>query len=45
MAGGFIEDIAQKLRIIPNLDREHSSNGVDALRKFPSPENWHDHVE
>ena len=45
MAEGFIEDLAQKLRIIPNLDREHSSNGGDALRKFPSSDNWHDHVE
>ena len=40
----FIEDIAQRLRIIPNLDREHSSSESGDLRKYPDPENWHDHI-
>ena len=45
MARTFIESIAQKLRIIPDLDREHSSLESTDLRKFPDPEDWHDHVE
>ena len=45
MARTFIEKIAQKMRIIPDLDREHSSGTTDQLRKYPSPDKWHDHVE
>ncbi|NRB12375.1 MAG: molybdopterin-dependent oxidoreductase, partial [Candidatus Thalassarchaeum sp.] len=45
MADSLIEELAQKLRIIPNLDREHSPESGAALRKFPSPDDWHDHVE
>ena len=41
----LIEDIAQKLRIIPDLDREHSSSESVNLRKFPDSKDWHDHVE
>jgi len=44
MAQSLIERIAQGLRIIPNLDRAHAS-GAGALRRFPSPDEWHDHVE
>ena len=45
MAESFIEKFAQKLRIIPNLDREHSDGNSEELRKFPSPEEWHDFKE
>ena len=45
MAESFIEKFAQKLRIIPNLDREHSDGNSEDLRKFPSPEEWHDFKE
>ena len=45
MAESFIEKFAQKLRIIPNLDREHSDGNAEGLRKFPSPDEWHDFKE
>ena len=45
MARTFIEKIAQKMRIIPDLDRAHSSGSTDELRKYPNPDDWHDHVE
>ena len=45
MAETFIEKFAQKLRIIPNLDREHADGNSQELRKFPSPEEWHDFKE
>ena len=45
MARTFIEKIAQKMRIIPDLDREHSKGSTGELRKYPDPENWNDHVE
>jgi anaerobic selenocysteine-containing dehydrogenase len=45
MANTFIESIAQKLRIIPNLDRDKPAYTQGPLRKFPAPEAWHDHVE
>ena len=45
MAESFIEKFAQKLRIIPNLDREHSDGNSEELRKFPSAEEWHDFKE
>ena len=45
MGKSFIEDIAQRLRIIPNLDRERSGGAKTALKSFPEPEDWHDHVE
>ena len=38
MGKSFIEDIAQRLRIIPNLDRERSSGAKTALKSFPEPE-------
>ena len=41
----LIENIAQRLRIIPNLDRKKSKGSVGPLRTFPDPEDWHDHVE
>ena len=40
----LIEDIAQKLRIIPDLDREYSSLESVNLRKFPDSKDLHDHV-
>ena len=45
MAESFIEKFAQKLRIIPNLDRQHSDGNSEELRKFPSPDEWHDFKE
>ena len=45
MARSLIEKIAQGLRIIPNLDRKGSQSSASPLRKFPSPDDWHDHVE
>ena len=45
MARSLIEKIAQGLRIIPNLDRKKALNAGAPLRSFPSPDEWHDHVE
>ena len=45
MAKSFVEKIAQRLRIIPNLDRKKSEIIQGPLRKFPEPEHWHDHSE
>jgi len=45
MAKTFIEGIAQKLRIIPNLDREHDSGNYGPLRKYPAAEEWNEHIE
>ena len=45
MARTFIEKIAQKMRIIPDLDRGYSKGSTGELRKYPDPENWNDHVE
>ena len=45
MAKTFIEKIAQKFRIIPNLDRKTALVNNTPLRKYPSPENWNEHVE
>ena len=45
MARSLIEKIAQGLRIIPNLDRKSSQGTGAPLRKFPSPDDWHNHVE
>ena len=45
MGKTFIEDIAQKLRIIPNLDREYAGGNLQPLRKFPHPDEWHNHTE
>ena len=45
MGRTFIEDMAQRLRIIPNLDREKASGATSQLRPFPKPDEWHDHVE
>ena len=45
MARTLIEKIAQGLRIIPNLDRKKALCSGAPLRSFPSPDEWHDHVE
>jgi anaerobic selenocysteine-containing dehydrogenase len=45
MSRSFVESIAQKLRIIPNLDRKDSPLIQGPLRKFPDPEQWDEHVE
>ena len=45
MAKTLIETLAQKLRLIPNLDREKPAYLQGPLRKFPEPDAWHDHVE
>mgnify|MGYP000123740736 FL=1 len=45
MAKTFIEGIAQKLRIIPNLDRETDSGNYGPLRKYPAAEEWNEHIE
>ena len=45
MAKTFIENIAQKLRIISDLDREHARGSLQPLRKFPSPDEWHNFTE
>ena len=45
MARSLIEKIAQGLRIIPNLDRKDTVSTGTPLRKFPSADDWHDHVE
>ena len=45
MADSFIEKFAQKLRIIPNLDRDYSDGNSQELRKFPSPDEWLDFKE
>ena len=45
MAKTFIEGIAQKLRIIPNLDREDGSGNYGPLRKYPASEEWNEHIE
>ena len=42
----LIERIAVKLKIIPDLSRREinlKNHGI--LRKYPSPENWHNHTE
>ena len=45
MSRTFIEKVAQRLRIIPNLDRPDAIGASESLRHFPEPEEWHDHVE
>jgi len=45
MGNSFIEKIAQKLRLIPNLNRKQAKGSNENLRKYPSPEEWHDHFE
>jgi len=45
MARSLIEKIAQGLRIIPNLDRKTPQGMGATLRKFPSPDDWHNHIE
>jgi len=45
MGRSFIENIAQKLRIIPDLDRENAAGATQELRKYPAIEDWHDHKE
>lgn len=42
----LIERIAVKLKIIPDLSRrEINLKNHEVLRKYPSPENWHNHTE
>jgi len=41
----IIEKIAQRLRIIPNLDREFAKGASESLRAYPVLGDWHDHVE
>ena len=45
MGRTFIENVAQRLRIIPNLDRPNAEGASGGLKHFPEPEDWHDHVE
>ena len=45
MAKTFIESIAQKLRIIPNLDRAEPNVATKKLEKFPNSDDWHHHME
>jgi len=45
MARTFIENIAQKLRIIPNLDKKHHKGAEGPLRKYPSMDEWDHHTE
>ena len=45
MAKTFIESIAQKLRIIPNLDRSEANVSAKKLEKFPNSDDWHHHME
>ena len=45
MAKTFIENIAQKLRIIPNLDRAEANVNAKKLIKFPNSDDWHHHME
>ncbi|SVB28700.1 uncharacterized protein METZ01_LOCUS181554, partial [marine metagenome] len=45
MGWTFIEDIAQRLGIIPDLDRKRSVGASGPLRTYPDSEHWHDHVE
>ena len=45
MGESIIEKIAQKLRIIPNLDREFAKGASESLRAYPVLGDWHDHVE
>ena len=42
----IIERIAVKLKIIPDLSRERIESKVDGeLRKYPSSNDWHNHIE
>ena len=45
MAKTFIESIAQKLRVIPNLDRAEANVATKKLEKFPHSDDWHHHME
>ncbi len=45
MGKSFIERVAQKLRIIPDLSRPHSKGAEQTLRKYPAIEDWDDHRE
>ena len=45
MAKTFIESIAQKLRVIPNLDRAEPNVATKKLEKFPNSDDWHHHME
>ena len=45
MGRTFIEDFAQRLGIIPDLDRKRAGGATGPLRNFPDQDEWHDHVE
>ena len=45
MARTFIETIAQKLKIIPNLDKPIHQGATQPLRKYPSMDEWEHHTE
>ena len=45
MGKTFIEKVAQRLRIIPNLNRLDAEGANGPLRAYPDPNEWHDHVE
>ena len=45
MGRSYIERIAQKLGIIPNLDRDNAHGASKELRSFPGYEEWENHKE
>ncbi|HJM18729.1 MAG TPA: molybdopterin-dependent oxidoreductase, partial [Candidatus Thalassarchaeaceae archaeon] len=45
MSKSYIERIAQRLGIIPNLDREEVVGASKDLRSFPDHEGWNEHME
>jgi anaerobic selenocysteine-containing dehydrogenase len=45
VAKTFIENIAQKLRIIPNLDKQAHKGATKELKKYPDIEDWDNHTE
>ena len=45
MSKSFIENIAQKLRIIPNIDKKPHKGADQQLRKYPNFQDWDNHTE
>jgi len=45
MGKTFIENIAQKLGIIPNLDKQAHQGAKQELKKYPDIEDWSNHTE
>ena len=42
----LIERISEALRLIPKIPERPWSSGADStLRRYPDPDDWHDHVE